>query len=252
LAQGGYLAQAAGFRWCYYLPAIVNSVMFLLMIVAFPETLFSRSEESLAHHRERTYWEMLFSFRRNRLQDRSLHLRDFVRPFEMLQYPSVALTVFYYFVSFGYCTVLPAVTVAILFSQAFHFSTGIIGLMLGLPLLIGSGLGEFLSGPFSDWVMTRYAKQHRGERKPEARLPACFASVLLSPVGIIIYGVCLQHHTPWIGPVMGMVIASFGLQLTTTVTYTYCSDCYKPQSAEIGTLFNFARQVFSFPIGFYA
>lgn len=250
--QGGYLAEAAGFRWCFHLPAIVGAFMFVLMIFAFPETLFSRSEESLARHRERTYWQMLFNFRENCLRDRRLLLRDFVRPFEMLQYPSVALTVLHYMISFGFCTVLPAVTVAILFSQAYDFGTGIIGLMLGLPLLVGSGLGEFLSGPFSDWVMYRYAARHDGERKPEARLPACIASVLLSPAGIIIYGVCLQHHTPWIGPVMGMVIASFGLQLTTTVTYTYCSDCYKPQSGEIGTLYNFARQVFSFPIGFYA
>lgn len=226
--------------------------MFVVMIFAFPETLFSRSPGSLATHRERSYTQLLFSFGRNRLHDRDIHLRDFVRPFEMLKYPSVSLTVIYYFVSFAYSTVLPAVTVAILFTKTYHFDTGIIGLMLGLPLLVGSAFGEFLSGPFSDWVMYRHAKRHGGERKPEARLPSCFASIILSPAGIIIYGVCLQHNTHWIGPVIGMAVTSFGLQLVTTVTYTYCSDCYKPQSGEIGTLYNFARQVFSFPLGFYA
>lgn len=222
------------------------------MIFALPETLFSRSPAILAQHQERTYRQMLFSFRRNRLRDRSLQARDFVRPFEMLRYPSVALTLIYYMVTFCYGTILPAVTVAILFGQTYHFSTGIIGLMLGLPLLIGSALGELLSGPFSDWVMYRYAIRHNGERKPEARLPASFASVLLCPAGIIIYGACVEHKTHWIGPCLGMAIASFGLQLVTTVNYTYCSDCYKPQSAEIGSLYNFGRQVFAFPLGFYA
>jgi multidrug resistance protein len=249
---GGYLALNAGYRWCYYLPAVVNAATFLLMIVALPETLFSRKEEILAQHQERTYWQMLFSFRQNRLRDRRLHIRDFVRPFEMLKYPSVTLTVLYYCVTFCYSSILPAVTVAILFTRTYHFNTGIIGLMLGLPLLVGSALGEVLSGPFSDWVMYRYATKHNGERKPEARLPASFASVILCPAGIIIYGVCLQQKTHWIGPVMGMGIASFGLQLATTVNYTYCSDCYKPQSAEIGTMYNFCRQVFAFPLGFYA
>ncbi|KAI1460428.1 major facilitator superfamily domain-containing protein [Annulohypoxylon moriforme] len=246
---GGYLAQKAGVRWCYYLPAIVNSVAFVIMFFALPETLFSRSKENLARHKERTYAQMLFSFSRNALLDRKLHLRDLIRPFEMLKYPSVSLTFIYYIVSFSFSSILPAVTVAILFTRIYHFQSGVIGLML---LLIGSMLGEIMSGPFSDWVMHRYAERHGGKRKPEARLPASLGSMLLCPAGIIIYGVCLQRQTHWIGPVMGMAIASFGLQLVTTVSYTYCSDCYKPQSAEVGSLYNFGRQTFAFPMGFYA
>jgi MFS family permease len=222
------------------------------MIFAFPETLFSRSDTALAEHQERTYWEMLWNFQTNRLRDRSIHARDFLRPFQMLRYPSVTLTLIYYCVSFAYSSILPAVTVAIIFTRTYHFKTGSIGLMLGLPLLIGSALGEFLSGPFSDWMMYRYAKRHEGERKPEARLPASFGSLLLCPAGVIIYGVCIQYHTHWMGPVMGMAISSFGLQLVTTISYTYCSDCYKPQSGEISSLYNFGRQIFAFPLGFYA
>ncbi len=249
---GGYLAQAASVRWCYFLPAIINATIFVFMIFALPESLFSRAERHLAQHQERTYFEMLFSFRRNALLDRRFRLRDMARPFEMLQYPSVTLTFICYTVTFAFASILPAVTVAILFTKTYHFKSGAIGLMLGLPLLIGSALGEFLSGPLSDWFMYRYAKRHDGERKPEARLPAALGSILLCPAGIIIYGVCLQHKTHWIGPVMGMAISSFGLQLVTTVSYAYCSDCYKPQSGEISSLYNFGRQIFAFPLGFYA
>ncbi|GME30148.1 hypothetical protein GTA08_BOTSDO08372 [Neofusicoccum parvum] len=249
---GGYLTEGAGYRWDYYLPAVTNAVLLVIMVFALPETLFSRSDEMLRDHRERTYFQMLFSFRRNCLRDRSLHWRDFARPFEMLRYPSVSLTWLYYTVSFAYGTVLPAVTVAILFTKTYHFETGVIGLMLGLPLLIGSFLGEILSGPFSDFIMYEYAKRHDGERKPEARLPASWASAFFLPAGIIIYGVCLHLKTHWIGPVIGNAVAGFGLQLATTVNYAYCSDCYKPQSGEIGTLYNFGRQIFSFTVGFYA
>lgn len=71
---------------------------------------------------------------------------------------------------------------------------------------------------------------------------------------------------------MGIGIASFGLQVATTVIYAYTCEvglsntlrvsmplafltfqqCYKPQAAEIGAVLNFGRNMFSFPIGFYA
>ena len=124
--------------------------------------------------------------------------------------------------------------------------------MLGVPALIGSLCGEVLAGPFSDLIVRQYARRNDGIHKPEARLPAYLPSAIITPAGIIIYGACLYFHTHWIGPVIGNAIAGFGLQLALTISYAYCSDCYKPQSGEIGSLFNFGRQVFSFTIGFYA
>jgi hypothetical protein len=49
-----------------------------------------------------------------------------------------------------------------------------------------------------------------------------------------------------------MVVASIGVQAGTTLTYTYCTDCYKPQSAEVATMINLTRQVYAFTLGFYA
>jgi hypothetical protein len=74
---------------------------------------------------------------------------------------------------------------------------------------------------------------------------------ILCPAGVIIEGVCFQYETHWSGPVMGIGIASFGLQIISTNVFAYCTDCYKPQSAEISTLLNFGRQTFSFTLGFY-
>lgn len=74
---------------------------------------------------------------------------------------------------------------------------------------------------------------------------------LLLPAGIIIEGVCLQHHTHWSGPVLGIGIAAFGLQIVSTNIFAYLADCYKPQNAEVSTLLNFGRQTFSFTLGFY-
>ena len=64
-----------------------------------------------------------------------------------------------------------------------------------------------------------------GHRKPEVRIDALWLGLLI-PVGVIIVGVCFSHYKSvgWIGPAFGMGIACFGLQVSTTVVYTYTTD----------------------------
>ncbi len=62
---------------------------------------------------------------------------------------------------------------------------------------------------------------------------------------------CRQYKTHWAGPCVGIAIAAFGLQIVSTTTFAYLTDCYKPQSAEISTVLNFGRLTFSFTLGFY-
>ena len=99
-------------------------------------------------------------------------------------------------------------------------------------------------------MINRYAKSHDGYRKPEVRLYLAPLALFL-PVGLIINGVCIQNKTHWIGLAAGELIASIGVQAATTLTYAYCTDCYKPQAAEVSTVINLFRQLFAFTIGFY-
>jgi hypothetical protein len=62
----------------------------------------------------------------------------------------------------------------------------------------------------------------------------------------------VSRHTPWIGLAVGMVVASVRVQAGTTLTYSYRSDCYKPQAAKVSTLINLFRQIFAFAITFCA
>jgi hypothetical protein len=174
-----------------------------------------------------------------------------------------------------------ALTGSKLFAEFYEFDSAQTGLLLSIPLTIGCLIGEFNAGWVTDWMANRYAKKHNGERLPEARLNVIWGALFV-PIGVIIEGVCLSHTgtVGWIGSAFGMGIAGFGLQIATTVLYAYATDvsfalsslpssfslgfhyllyvlttllqCYKPQSAEISTLFNTFRQVFSCLISFYA
>jgi MFS family permease len=150
-----------------------------------------------------------------------------------------------------YGSILFVLTTSTISEDLYHFNTAQNGLLIGVPLTIGCLIGESCTGWISDVLVNRYARRHGGHRKPEARLQLAFLALFL-PAGLIITGVCAQKRTPWIGLAAGMVVASIGVQAGTTLTYAYCTDCYKPQAAEVSTMINLSRQVYAFTIGFYA
>lgn len=63
----------------------------------------------------------------------------------MARYPSVIFPCLYYAAQYGFASILPAVTVAHIFSARFHWDTLQIGLGYGASLTIGGCLGEVSS-----------------------------------------------------------------------------------------------------------
>ncbi|KAH8692605.1 major facilitator superfamily domain-containing protein [Talaromyces proteolyticus] len=243
---GGYIAVNLSWEWCFYIPAIITAIAWLAFVLTVPETLYLRSPGQP----QRTWMQnMTLQGRAN--SARKLHLIDFVRPFQMLIYPSVLLPTLYYAVAFSYGSVLFIISSASLFAMNYQFGPTETGLLLGIPITVGSLLGELISGGFSDWISERRAIT-RGRRRPEDRLLAIIPSFFITPLGIIVEGVCLANNTHYMGTAMGIALASFGLQIATTVVYTYTSECYKPQSPELGSIINFSRQILSFAMSFYA
>ncbi|MCJ1286218.1 hypothetical protein MMC26_005563 [Xylographa opegraphella] len=247
---GGFTAKNIGWRWCYWIPAIVVAANWLINLFCLPETLYHRNPLTGQTLQPSRSWFQLFNFTGVHVQ-RRLRLWDITHVFVMLKYPSVVLPTVYYSISFGLGSVLFAVTGSAAFGSIYHFNTAQVGMAIGLSTFVGTLLGELLAGPVSDRVLYLYTKSHAGVPKPEARLQATWPGLVILPAGVIIEGVCFQYKTHWSGPVMGMGIAAFGLQIVQTNIFAYMTDCYKPQSAEISTLLNFGRQTFSFTLGFY-
>jgi MFS family permease len=218
----------------------------------FPETLFSRDPAFLSSRtRTRTYFQLLFDFKGNMIPGRSLHASDFLQTFKMLKYPSIVLPFWYYGAGWTFINVLPALTLATIYTHFFKLKSGPIGACLGISLMIGSILGEFFAGKASDLLMTYLAKRHNGQRKPEHRLYLCTLSALFMPAGLIIFGATVSSQRNYKIPLVGLGVGVFGLQIASTTLYAYVSDAYKPQTAESGVLFNLGRGL-SFVVGFFA
>jgi MFS family permease len=247
---GGFTAKYVGWRWCYWIPCITLGATWLFNLFCLPETLYHR-DPTTGHSKQYTRsWKDLFTFIHIG-NHRRLKLWDFTHCFAMLKYPSVALCGIYYSFAFGIGSVLFAVTGSAVFSSIYHFDTAQVGLAIGLSTFVGTAIGELASGPVSDRILYLSTRKNNGVSKSEIRLYATLPGFILLPGGLIIEGVCLQYRTHYMGPVMGIGIAAFGLQIVSTNIYAYLADCYKPQNAEVSTLLNFGRQTFSFTLGFY-
>jgi MFS family permease len=249
---GGFLGHAAGWQWDYWLGAISTSLSFVVALFLFPETLFSRSPAFLnSKTHERSYFQMLWDFRGNMIPGHRLRASDFLDSFLMLKYPSVAFSFWYYTWAWTFINVLPAISIATIYTKAYGLSSGPIGACLGVSLIIGSVLGEFFAGRASDYVVYMFATRNNGVRKPEYRLYLCPLSAIFMPAGLIIFGCTVGRTSSYVPPLVGLAVGVFGLQIASTTLYAYVSDCYKPQTAESGVLFNLSRGL-SFVVGFFA
>lgn len=248
---GGFIAQNLGWRWSFLIPVslvyiLVNEeastdrsqkgyiqmATVVVTIFCLPETIYSR--RSAPGRRERSFVDLLL-FRHQGLQSARIRPRDFARPLYMLRYLSVLIPGVYYMTAFGFGSVLFAATGASLFRELYGFGVAQTGLMLSVPLLAGCLLGEMSAGWLTDRMVYRYARSHGGRREPEARLDAVLLAILC-PIGIVVEGVCLSHHTTvsWVGAAVGMGIANYGVQIANTVTYTYCTDVRPSTSFPVG------------------
>ncbi|KAF2434454.1 MFS general substrate transporter [Tothia fuscella] len=247
---GGFIYKRVNWHWCFFMPAIAFGALLVSFALTVPETLYSRSVESLRQPQMSEYQrERLMKKRR---ESRKIKFSNFSRQFKMLRYPSVLIPAISYSVASGYGNMVFVMSSAIIFHRVYHFHTWQIGLLLGVPLTIGSFIGEFGAGGFSDWVIRRRAVGRGGKRIAEDRLYAMIPGVTLLPVGLMVEAYSIHNRTHWVGPGLGIAIASAGLQVVTTVTYAYTADCYSRQVGEIGSILNFGRQIFCFCVGFYA
>ncbi|KAI1617102.1 MFS general substrate transporter [Exophiala viscosa] len=264
---GGLLGQYCGWRWIFKFVAIVDAFMLVVAFFCLPETLYIRQAAQSPSNPSATgptsekapkpkfnkaiYFSSLRLY--SHFPQLKLRPNQFVLPaLKMAKYPSVTFPALYYGTIYGFASILPAVTVASIFTEFFHWNTLTIGLAYGGSLTIGSILGECVSGWVVDTIVIRERRRLGRDPEPEIRLRAIWAGEVIVPTGLLIYGFCLQYHTAWIAPILGMGIACFGLQIITTTTYTYATDCYRTESGEVAQLFNFIRQEIGMTFAFYA
>ena len=219
------------------------------MIFTMPETLYPR--KNLVHRDSYppvNWTDKMWVFRRRHAG--KITFMSFLRPLRMALYPTIFLSALlagtvHMFAAVGTTLIIPTY-----FPAVYGFNIAQSG-NVALSLIIGAIIGEFFSGAWSDWIMTKKAARYGGERVPEYRIDALWPALILCPGGLLIFGLCLYKGVAWIGACIGLGVAIAGYQIMITVTTTYAIDGYRSQSGAISTLFNCVRQTLAFTIPFY-
>ena len=77
---GGYVAMDASWRWSFYVPAIAQSIAWVLTLFTLPETLYSERDGNRLEGK--TYWQRFFYV--GKVVDRNLRPVHFLYPFRMV------------------------------------------------------------------------------------------------------------------------------------------------------------------------
>ncbi|KAI7051116.1 MFS general substrate transporter [Hortaea werneckii] len=248
---GGFLAQAEGWRWIFWVIAIAIGVMtiagFFALEETYPPTLLERKTRKL---RKETGNLRLRSKLDQQLPAHELFIRAIVRPTKLLFLSPICALMSLY-MAFVYAILyLLFTTFTFVFEDNYGFSQGTVGLVY-----IGCGIGMLLGlailGKASDPLMQYLARKHNdGKVKPEYRLPMLIYAGTTIPLGLFLYGWTAQYHIQWAVPLLGTLFVGIGLIAAFMCINTYLVDTFTIYAASAMAANTVLRSLFgaTFPL----
>jgi multidrug resistance protein len=234
---GGYLAEAKGWRWVFWVLSMLNGVFTVLSFVFMKETygvtILDRKAKRVA---KETGNPNIRSKLDLGLTPRELFWRNIVRPAKMLILsPIVSSMSIYVGIVYGYLYLL-FTTFTGVFEGQYGFSTGTVGLTY-LGLGIGSMIGLAIIGISSDKIVKHKTKPNPdgspGEMKPEYRLPPMTGTATLIPIGLFIYGWTAEYKIHYIVPIFGTMLIGIGNLAVFMCVSTYLIDAFTIHAASV-------------------
>ncbi|KAI1803011.1 bicyclomycin resistance protein [Daldinia bambusicola] len=233
---GGFLTAAEGWRWSFWLLAIIGGFLSIVMVFSLKESYAPVIlERKAAKLRKETGNELLRSKLDAGLSPKDYFKRGIIRPFKMLFLsPIIAITSLYMAVTYGYLYLM-FTTMTEVFQGYYGFSTSTVGLAF-IGLGVGSMIGIFLFSATSDRYIQKKAAeadaksqatgQPKGGMKPEYRLPLLPLGALLIPAGLFIYGWTAEYKVHWIVPIIGTCVVGIGNILVFMGIQLYLVDAF--------------------------
>ncbi|KAF2842930.1 MFS general substrate transporter [Patellaria atrata CBS 101060] len=229
---GGYLTEAKGWRWVFWVIVIVSGGINCLSIFVMRETyapiILERKAIKL---RKETGNHALRSKLDSGITRKELWKRSIFRPTKMLfRSPIVALTSLYMAVVYGVLYLL-FTTFTFVFEGQYGFSSGQVGLTF-IGIGVGMFIGLALVGKGTDLIV-RTAKA-RGERVfPELRLPLYITipGTLSVAGGLYMYGWTCEYKVHWIAPIIGTALVGFGMLCAFLTIQAYLIDAFTIHAA---------------------
>ncbi|KAL1598629.1 hypothetical protein SLS60_007769 [Paraconiothyrium brasiliense] len=203
--------------------------------------------ESYYPHRK-TYYDKLKLFQKSDLQKPNELKGMMTRPLTFLTFPVIFYAGFSYGSNLVWFNVLNA-TASLILNGTYGFSASIVGVCYVSPLL-GVAVGAAYTGWLGDALIVRMARKNNGIMESEHRLWLFIPSLVLVPLGLILWGVGSAHHVHWFGPVFAMGVIAMTNTVGLQLSVAYCIDSYRALSGEAIITVILVRNTMSFAIGY--
>lgn len=106
------------------------------------------------------------------------------------------------------------------------------------------------TGIFGDRFIVKMARRNGGYMEAEHRLWLLVPSLLLIPMGCLLFGVGAHHGVHWFGIVFAMGTISFTTSAGSQISVAYTVDCYRDLGGEALAAVMIVRNTMAFAIGY--
>ncbi|KAK1765488.1 polyamine transporter 3 [Phialemonium atrogriseum] len=231
---GGYLIEAAGWRWVYWLITILGGIFIPIAFFALSETYAPVLLERKVRRLRKETGNLSLQTKLGRQSTVTDQFKAaIIRPMKLLLLtPIITLMALYVAITYGILYLL-ITTFSFVYTGQYGFGEGTVGLTY-LPAGIGMMIGVITFGQVSDRLVK--SQQAKGlEAQPEIRLkPAVtMPSGIALPIGLFIYGWTADKGVHWIVPMIGVVIFTAGLMGVMMSVQNYLLDSYPQYAASV-------------------
>ncbi|CCE30954.1 probable mfs-multidrug-resistance transporter [Claviceps purpurea 20.1] len=252
---GGFVAEAAGWRWVMRLTAIFTGTMCIFQALVVPETyapvLLRKRAEVLSRQTGKSYRSRIDAASPRATIMSRLRL-NLSRPWILLfKEPIVFMTSIYLAIIYGVlymCFAAFPIVFQAPYPQGWGWGLGAGGLSF-VGIMIGVMIAIF--GTIVDNARyARTAAKHGGVAPPESRLPPAILGAVLLPVGLFWFAWTNGTNIHWAVPMTGSGVFGAGLVLVFLPLTNYLVDSYVIYAASVLAASAVVRSLFGavFPL----
>ncbi len=112
--------------------------------------------------------------------------------------------------------------------------------------LVGNIIGAFIGGWCTDKVADWWSVRKRGIFDPEVRLIVVTFPLIVTTIGMALFGVAIDRLWAWPSFYIILGLISVALTAVPSISMTYVSDAYFPAAAEALLLINAFKNIIAF------
>ncbi|KAF1360532.1 MFS general substrate transporter [Lizonia empirigonia] len=230
---GGVIVQRLGWRWTFWIMAIVSVIntaagYFLLRETYVPRILSQKKDEIERESSNSDGAKYSYEGEDTRpLRQKILH--SLKRPPKIFAQPIVATMAVYQALIFG-TTFSIYTNMQKIYSELYGFDTEHVGL-----LYLGPGLGflfaVFFLVPRIDTVYKSLTAKHNDKAKPEFRLPLANIGAVLIPVSLFWFAWTVKKRAHWFASISATFFYGIGQVMILNCTQNYYIDSFEKYAA---------------------